>query len=220
MQRKVVRTSDGSKTIRIEEWDEQYHSRHGAIAESEHVFIQNGLLHSERNPISILEMGFGTGLNALLTVIHAKKQGLKIQYTAVEAYPVEQEHWEQLGYAEAMDNPDMEAVFEKMHRAPWGETVEITNEFRLQKLQVDMALFKQEETFDLVYFDAFGYRVQPELWDKEVFSNMHRSLKDGGILVTYAAKGLIRRTMQEVGFVVERLEGPPGKREMLRASKV
>ncbi len=220
MQRKIVQTSDGSKTIRIEEWDEQYHSRHGAIAESEHVFIKNGLLQTDRNPISVLEMGFGTGLNALLTAMYAKKKGLQVAYTAIEAYPVSREHWSQLGYAAAMNGPGMEIAFEKMHSSTWGKNIEITDEFRLKKLQCDMALFKQKEAFDLVYFDAFGYRVQPELWEKEVFSNMYWSLKDGGILVTYAAKGLIRRTMQQVGFKVERLEGPPGKREMLRASKV
>ena len=176
-------------------------------------------MQCDQDPISILEMGFGTGLNALLTLMHAKRSGCSIRYTGIEAYPVSREHWSQLGYAKALDHSEMESIFETMHSSPWGQAVNITNTFSLCKKQIDMARFRQEEAFDLVYFDAFGYRVQPELWEKEVFSNMYHSLKEGGILVTYAAKGLIRRTMQEVGFLVERLEGPPGKREMLRARK-
>ena len=220
MRRKVVQTSDGSRTIRIDEWDEQYHSKHGAIAESRHVFIKNGLLQCSLDPISILEMGFGTGLNAFLTLIHTSGSDTSVRYTAIEAFPVSQDHWSQLGYAEALGHSEKESLFENMHRSPWDKPVSITDTFSLSKHKLDMARFREQEAFDLIYFDAFGYRVQPELWEKEVFLNMYDSLKEGGILVTYAAKGLVRRRMLEVGFLVERLEGPPGKREMLRAAKV
>lgn len=219
MLRKIIKTADGSHTIRIEQWDEQYHSKHGAISESYHVFIEHGLRCVKKENIAILEMGFGTGLNALISLIEAQAMSLQVEYTAVEAYPVPQKEWQMLNYAEQLNAPEYDEHFQLMHKSPWENTVQISENFSLTKLKEDMALVKKEEEFNLIYFDAFGYRVQPELWDLEVFRNMYHSLKDGGILVTYAAKGVVRRNMQAVGFDVERLPGPPGKREMLRGRK-
>ena len=219
MKRKIITTGDGSKTIRIEEWNEQYHSKHGAIAESYHVFIENGLLQIAHADFEVLEMGFGTGLNALISLKVAKEHNLNIKYTAVEAFPVQKREWSVLNYSESLQGPKLEKYFEHMHSAAWEKETAITDFFSLIKIKHDMATFKACDEFDLVYFDAFGYRVQPELWSQDVFANMYQALKADGILVTYAAKGEVRRTMQRAGFQVERLPGPPGKREMLRGRK-
>lgn len=219
MERKIIKTADGSHTIRIDEWNEQYHSVHGAIAESIHVFIKHGLQFLERESISILEMGFGTGLNALLTFVEAEKSALQINYTAIEAYPVKEEEWSHLNYADTLGEVNLDKIYQNMHKTPWGEWVTISDFFRLLKLEQKIEAFEASREFQLVYFDAFGYRVQPELWSETVFLKMFEALEPGGVLVTYAAKGIVRRTMEKVGFRVERLPGPPGKREMLRAIK-
>jgi tRNA U34 5-methylaminomethyl-2-thiouridine-forming methyltransferase MnmC len=219
MKRRLVITADGSHSLRIDDWDEQYHSKHGAVAESYHVFIHNGLHTVPQRKISILEMGFGTGLNAFISLIESVKRNISIRYTAVEAYPLEKTEWQLLNYPEVLKAEEYAAGFRKMHASVWEEPIDITAQFQLTKKQIEMSTYKANEEHELVYFDAFGYRVQPELWTAELFFNMYASLKPGGILVTYAAKGVVRRTMQEVGFQVERLPGPPGKREMLRALK-
>lgn len=220
MKRKIITTADGSKTIQIEDWNEQYHSVHGAIQEAYHVFIKHGLSLFHDQPLSILEIGFGTGLNALITLLESKKRGLDIVYKGIEAYPVIPEELEQLDYIEALDAGDMEQCFFNMHQTSWGQSHPILPNFSLIKQQIDFREIVDVDQFDLIYFDAFGARVQPELWTEEVFAIMFRALKKDGVLVTYSAKGSVRRAMQAVGFVVERLPGPPGKREMLRALKV
>ena len=164
-------------------------------------------------------MGFGTGLNAILTLEEALRSDLRIKYTALEAFPVAKEEWQRLNYPEVLETDSLKEYFHKMHLADWEKWVSLCQEFQLRKIQQDIREFESSEEYDLIYFDAFGYRVQPELWSKQVFDKMFSALKPGGILVTYAAKGLVRRTMQNVGFTVERLPGPPGKREMLRAVK-
>ncbi|MGJ8658711.1 MAG: tRNA (5-methylaminomethyl-2-thiouridine)(34)-methyltransferase MnmD [Cellulophaga fucicola] len=219
MKRKIITTGDGSKTIQIEEWDEQYHSKHGAVQEAYHVFIKHGLSLFKDSAVSILEIGFGTGLNALITTLEAPKSNLKIQYTGVEAYPVALEEVEQLNYVEQLNAPESKDVFTKMHASVWEEKEYILPEFSLIKKQQDFLDIKDEAAFDLVYFDAFGARVQPELWTETIFTIMYKALRPKGVLVTYAAKGSVRRAMLAVGFTVERLPGPPGKREMLRATK-
>tara|TARA_R110002049_G_scaffold18326_11_gene70250 strand:+ start:358 stop:1023 length:666 start_codon:yes stop_codon:yes gene_type:complete len=219
MKRKIITTSDGSKTIQIEDWNEQYHSIHGAVQEAYHVFIKNGLSLFHDRGLSILEIGFGTGLNALITLLESDKLGLDVSYTGVEAYPVLPEELEQLGYAGALGTEDLEHYFLKMHQNSWGKHHQIKAGFTLIKQQMDFKQISDENTFDLIYFDAFGARVQPELWTEEIFAIMYKALKKDGVLVTYSAKGSVRRAMQAVGFVVERLPGPPGKREMLRALK-
>jgi len=219
LQRKIITTADGSTTIQIEDWDEQYHSVHGAIQESNHVFIKQGLLFScaENDTLSILEIGFGTGLNALITLMHAEQLNLNIDYVGIEAYPVKSEELRQLNYVKEL-HVDA-AIFSSLHDSTWESRHEITPYFNLTKQQKHFKDIDQKDSFDLIYFDAFGARVQPELWTETIFKIMFDALKNRGVLVTYSAKGSVRRAMQAVGFIVERLEGPPGKREMLRAIK-
>ena len=219
LKRKIITTADGSTTIQIADWDEQYHSKHGAIQEAYHVFIKNGLSLFENRQISILEIGFGTGLNAFITFLEAKKRNLQLAYRGVEKYPVSEEEIEQLNYISELKAEDFKTCFSKMHQSPWGKDVVISKDFLLKKEQKDFLEIEEKESFDLIYFDAFGARVQPELWTEDVFSKMFAATRKEGILVTYAAKGSVRRAMQAVGYCVERLPGPPGKREMLRATK-
>ena len=219
MERKVIVTADGSSTIHLSEWDENYHSKHGAIQEAKHVFIKSGLSLFSNTEISILEIGFGTGLNSFITFLEANKFHLKIDYVGVEAYPVSAEEIGCLNYVEQLEATDFEAVFAKMHQQKWEIKNEISPDFSLTKRQQFFNEIDDVNTFNLIYFDAFGARVQPELWTEEIFQKMYNSLKTDGILVTYSAKGSVRRALQTVGFLVEKLPGPPGKREMLRATK-
>ena len=234
MKRNIITTSDGSKTIQIEEWNEQYHSIHGAIQEANHVFLKHGLLfyselvsesktenncHTEPVEVSILEIGFGTGLNAFLTLIEAEKLILNINYVGIEAYPVQLDEIKQLNYVELIST-NHEAIFEKLHNTSWETSHQITSNFQLEKQKKFFKDITAENEFNIIYFDAFGARVQPDLWTEDIFKIMFKALKDNGILVTYSAKGSVRRAMQAVGFTVERLPGPPGKREMLRARKM
>ena len=219
MKREIITTSDGSTTIQIVDWNEQYHSIHGAIQEAYHVFIKSGLSLFRDKKLSILEIGFGTGLNSLVTLLEAPKYNLEIQYRGVEAYPVAQEELKQLNYISELKAEAVSEQFHLMHVSPWEKEIEITPQFLLHKQQKDFAELNDSDSFHLIYFDAFGARVQPELWTEAIFSKMYAALKNDGILVTYAAKGSVRRAMQTVGFSVERLPGPPGKREMLRATK-
>jgi len=224
LKRNIITTGDGSKTIQIEDWNEQYHSIHGAVNEANHVFIKNGLLFYKDsiwvsgNTITILEMGFGTGLNALLTLDVAKQFNLTIDYVGVEAYPVSTDELKALDYdtiitSKVIDN------FGLLHQTTWKSFNDITPNFRLQKQKKKFHTIADHAMYDIIYFDAFGARVQPELWTEAIFQNMYNALKPNSILVTYSAKGSVRRAMQAVGFTVERLPGPPGKREMLRARK-
>jgi tRNA U34 5-methylaminomethyl-2-thiouridine-forming methyltransferase MnmC len=219
MQREIITTADGSKTIRIKDWDEQYHSIHGAIQEAYHVFIKHGFDLFKKQDVYILEIGFGTGLNALITLLEATKSNKKITYYGVEAYPVSTEELAQLNYISELNVPDFKQHFEQMHSAPWETEVTLSDGFLLYKNQCKFTEIAYEDRMDLIYFDAFGARVQPELWTEDMFAMMFKALKKDGVLVTYAAKGSVRRAMQKVGFKVERLPGPPGKREMLRARK-
>ena len=215
-----MRTADGSQTIQLPGWGEQYHSMHGALQEACHVFIRQGLYQFANRPVDLLEIGFGTGLNALITLAEAPGRNLQVRYTGLEAYPVTEEEWMQLEYADLLGKlDDAQRHFEKLHRAPWDREHEVTPSFTLRKLKIDIRHFESGPAYDLVYFDAFGARVQPELWTGEIFDTMYRAVRPGGYLVTYSAKGSVRRAMQQAGFTVERLVGPPGKREMLRASK-
>ncbi|SDE04414.1 tRNA U34 5-methylaminomethyl-2-thiouridine-forming methyltransferase MnmC [Pricia antarctica] len=219
MKRKIITTADGSKTIQIEEWDEQYHSKHGAVQEAYHVFIEHGLSLFPHRKIAILEIGFGTGLNAFITFLEAKKLDISVQYTGVEAYPISVAELQQLNYVSELKAEGYAAEFLRMHEDPWEKNFRISSDFSLQKQRKDFSRIEDENRYDLIYFDAFGARVQPELWTEDIFSKMYRALNRNGVLTTYAAKGSVRRAMQSVGFTVERLPGPPGKREMLRAKK-
>ncbi|MAM18638.1 MAG: tRNA (5-methylaminomethyl-2-thiouridine)(34)-methyltransferase MnmD [Christiangramia sp.] len=225
MERKFLVTGDGSVTIHLPEWNEQYHSKHGAVQEAEHVFLQAGLdfyleQTNRKMPVHILEIGFGTGLNAFLSLVKAATEEIGIVYTGVEAYPVSLEEVTQLNYPKIAKAEAFSEAFEKMHGVAWEQLHEIRPGFTLKKQQKKFSSIKDEQAYDLIYFDAFGARVQPELWTEEIFQLMFQSLKEYGVLVTYAAKGSVRRAMLSAGFQVEKLPGPPGKREMLRAVKI
>ncbi len=221
LKREIIITSDGSTTIHLPDWNEQYHSKHGAIQEAYHVFIKNGLYPSkELKSLNILEIGFGTGLNCLITFLEAKKIELTVNYTGVEAYPVKEEEIHKLNYVQELDADELLDDFNKMHRTKWNKKFHLSPQFSLLKREQCFDQIEDTNSFHLIYFDAFGARVQPELWTVSIFQKMYNALQEKGILVTYAAKGSVRRAMQEVGFRVERLPGPPGKREMLRATKI
>lgn len=220
MKRRIIQTSDGSTTIQIEDWDECYHSKHGAIQEAKHVFIKNGLALFPNQKVSILEIGFGTGLNAFITFLEAKKQNQSINYVGVEAYPISVSELKGMNYVEELGALEYEAVFEKIHQKEWEQSNWLTADFCLTKRQQFFEAIDDVEQYDLIYFDAFGYRVQPELWSTAIFQKMFTALKNKGVLVTYAARGVVKRSMIEVGFKVEKLAGPPGKREMFRATKL
>lgn len=219
MKREIITTADGSKTIHIKDWNEQYHSIHGAIQEAYHVFIDHGLRLFNNRSINILEIGLGTGLNALITLKEALNLNLDVHYKGVEAFPINAEEFKHLNYISELKAELFEVPFLKMHQSVWEEEIKIFDNFNLYKQLADFKEIKDENEYDLIYFDAFGARVQPELWTEEIFAIMFKALKNNGILVTYSAKGSVRRAMQAVGFIVERLPGPPGKREMLRATK-
>ena len=216
MKREIIITSDGSTTIHLPAWNEQYHSKHGAIQEAYHVFIKHGLEYVSLEKIAVLEIGFGTGLNCFITYLESNKE---IEYVGVEAYPVAEEEINKLNYVSELKAEDNSSVFNKIHKVSWETRHQIHENFYLTKRQQFFKDIKDVEAFNLIYFDAFGARVQPELWTEEIFEKMFKALKSGGVLVTYAAKGSVRRAMEAVGFLVERLPGPPGKREMLRAIK-
>lgn len=219
MERKIIITEDGSSTIHLPEWDEHYHSVHGAIQEAKHVFIKSGLsLFSERE-LSILEIGFGTGLNSFITFLEAKKLNLIVDYVGIEAYPIVSEEIEKLNYVSELDAIEFTEVFAEMHQQEWEVKNKISTSFSLTKRNQFFTEINDQNKFNLIYFDAFGAQVQPELWTEDIFKLMYSALKKEGILVTYSAKGSVRRAMQSVGFTVERLPGPPGKREMLRGKK-
>ena len=223
MERKIIITDDGSTTIYLPEWDEQYHSKFGAIQEARHVFIQMGLLkvfeREDLAEVSILEIGFGTGLNALVTWQEALKSEVLINYTGVEAYPVSSQEVEHLNFAEKLEVPEAASVFEKMHKSEWEIPEQLSEFFVLTKQQKFFQDISDVNKYDLIYFDAFGAGIQPDLWTEIIFEKMYNAIRTNGVLVTYAAKGSVRRAMLQVGFKVERLPGPPGKREMLRATK-
>ncbi len=230
MKRTLLKTGDGSFTLQLSEWDEQYHSKHGAIAEALHVFIKEGLNHwcfrNSSTEVSILEIGFGTGLNCFLTFLESERVGLRVNYTGVEGFPLTAWEAESLNYPSTLTHlygvgnlGKIEKIFSSLHHFPWGKEVAIAPYFSLTKEQKKFSEITDESLFNIIYFDAFGIRVQPELWTESIFQKMYDALKPSGILVTYAANGKARRAMQAVGFSVERLQGPPGKKEMLRAAK-
>lgn len=229
--RKIVPTEDGSATIFIPEWNESYHSRHGAIQEAYHVFIKNGLdfIPNKNEEISILEIGFGTGLNALITLCESIQNDLVINYSGIEKYPVSEDEFSILNYPKSLiefnvelnfNENELTQFYNELMNAEWEKKVEIIEQFNLTKIQADFLDFEYPPNkFDLIYFDAFGARVQPELWTEILFEKLFNSMKSGGILTTYSAKGSVRRALISVGFQVEKVPGPPGKREMLVAKK-
>ncbi|RTL11902.1 MAG: SAM-dependent methyltransferase [Flavobacteriaceae bacterium] len=219
MKREIIITDDGSTTIRIPDWDENYHSTHGAIQEAKHVFIKNGLdLYQKQDSISILEIGFGTGLNAFITFLETVNKE-KVNYVGVEAYPVSTEEIAQMNYVSELQATQYQAIFDKMHSCDWEGQQNITNNFILTKRKQFFQDIDDKEQYDLIYFDAFGFPLQPELWSEVIFKKMFDALLPNGVLVTYACRSSIKNAMLSVGFSIEKLPGAPGKREMLRAIK-
>jgi len=221
MERKIIKTSDGSSSVYLPQWDENYHSKHGAIQEAYHVFIKNGLdLFEDESKIAILEMGYGTGLNCFITYIEANKRNLQIDYFGLEGFPLEEELIFDLNHVAQLNAEEKKEAYKLIQSCKWDKMHSIDQNFNLIKQEIKFEDYQESAVADLIYFDAFGARVQPELWTEVIFKKMYMALMDDGIIVTYAAKGSVRRAMQAVGFEVERLPGPPGKREMLRGRKV
>lgn len=217
----IIVTGDGSPSLQIDSVDETYHSRHGALTESIHVFIKAGLAEvaKEKSEISILEVGLGTALNAALTADYSKTHSIRIHYTALETHPVSEESIQHLK-ENWVGHEALSEWQQLMLTASWEKEVAISNFFTLQKIPLSVQdVSFPDQTFDLVYYDAFAPRVQPEMWTPEIFKKLYSALKPGGMLVTYCAKGQVRRDLLASGFSVERLEGPPHKREMLRAKR-
>ena len=221
----IITTGDGSHTLFSEQFNEVYKSRHGAIEESKHVFIKEGLEYvlSKRvgeEPVRIFELGFGTGLNAMLTMLEAEKRNIKIDYTTIELYPVDIDTIKALNYTQQLGYEYCYGPYHSLHLVRWNETHQVTPHFSFKKIN--------ESVFDcqlptascqLIYFDAFAYTHQPEIWSAEVFKKMYDALEPNGILVTYSSKVVVRRAMEEAGFTIEKIPGPPGRREMVRAHK-
>ncbi len=224
MQRVPLLTKDGSHTISIPEMGVTYHSTHGAIQESMHVFIEAGLQYylskNKKDIVTIFEMGFGTGLNPLLTLLNAETLQQKISYQTIELYPLLQQEIAQLNYCEQVGRTDLAPIFNELHTSNWNEWVQLAERFSFLKTNQSLISYTSTSFVDIIFFDAFDPSVQPELWTKEVFEKLYSMLSYGGVLVTYCCKGDVRRAMQAAGFTVTRIPGPPGKREMLRAEKI
>lgn len=220
MKREFIKTDDGSMTIYLPEMDETYHSTHGAIQEAEHVFIRNGLHaidSSWRLEVNVFEVGYGTGLNALLSMKHNTHAYLN--YDSIEAYPVSKDDTDKMRYCDIVGE-EFKMYFDKMTRCPWGKKESLKSGMTLMKIQEKIQDYTLEKgKYDLIYFDAFGPRAQSEMWKPEILQKMYDGLQNGGGLVTYCAKGQFKRDLKSIGFEVESLPGPPGKREMTRAWK-
>lgn len=219
MKREIRLTADGSPTLYVPELDETYHSRHGSVQEALHVFIANGLkpLALKNKSIQILEVGFGTGLNAFLSAQFAHEHQSSVQYTGIEAFPVEEAIWRQLSY---FQKPEEKAIYYELMAASWEEPLALNANYTLTKVKNSIQDWQPKALFDLIYFDAFGPRAQAEMWNKAIFEKLFTALNKGGVLVTYCAQGQFRRDLKAIGFEVLSLPGPPGKREMTRAYKI
>jgi tRNA U34 5-methylaminomethyl-2-thiouridine-forming methyltransferase MnmC len=221
MKREIKLTSDGSRTIYLPELDETYHSNHGAFNEAMHIFIEQGIrTFSPDKTVRIFEMGFGTGLNALLALIESKTRDYTIEYTGIEAFPVSMELVNELDYC-AYLNWDSPQDFTQLHTVSWNEKHQITPTFSFQKIYQKIEDYQPElNQFEVIFFDAFGPRVQGDLWQPMILEKMYALLKPSGILVTYCAQGQVKRDLKALGFDVISLPGPPGKREMTKAIKI
>jgi len=211
----IIITKDNSPTLYVPELDEHYHSINGAVQESEHIFINAGLKEIEKSDIHILEIGFGTGLNTLLTYNEIQTSSKNIYYETIEKYPINKILIESLHNEEIFNSE----LFLKIHKSVWEKEVNISNNFRLKKIKIDLIEYFPKQKFDLIYFDAFGPEKQPKLWTQEIFAKLFDATNKNGILVTYSAKGIVKQALRNVGYKVKRLPGPKGKRHMIRATK-
>jgi tRNA U34 5-methylaminomethyl-2-thiouridine-forming methyltransferase MnmC len=220
IQSRIIVTKDNSKTLLIPELDETYHSTNGAITESKHIFIKEGLLYSQRKKLNVFEMGFGTGLNAFITYLTSINKNLNIDYSCIECFPLPYSLVKQLNYSSLLKATDLDLDFEKMHLAKSEELLELGNFNFTKYLNAIQEQKLPKNHFDIVYYDAFGPKVQSELWERPLLQKMWDSMKNEGVLVTYCAQGQFKRTLKEIGFHLESIPGPPGKREISRALKL
>jgi len=214
----IIKTGDGSHTIYVPDLDEHYHSIHGAIQESTYIFIKNGFEVCKADPLNIFEVGFGTGLNALLTAIRSIPGNKEVNYTAVEKYPLDKKIIKSLNYND-YTGENAGNIFHLIHSASWNIKVNICKNFNLEKIETDFTARSPSGRYDLIYFDAFGPDKQPEMWTREIFNRIAAVTNKNGILVTYSAKGEVKRNLKACGFDVTLLPGPPGKRQMISAVK-
>ena len=218
LDREIFITEDGSSSIFIKGMNEHYHSVHGAIQESMHVYIKNGLDLCEKKMLSILEIGFGTGLNALLTFLESGNKALKIEYHSIEKYPLLPAEYCLLNFGNTLGQKYVD-TFLRMHDCEWESNILISSDFILKKIKADLNDWIPTKQYDLIYFDAFAPDKQPDLWTESLFKKMYDTLYVGGILTTYCAKGQVKRNLKAAGFVVDSKPGPPGKREITVAKK-
>ena len=212
------KTKDNSYTLYLPELNETYHSLNGAYTESMHVFIKNGYHYCRTNPLSVLEIGFGTGLNTILTFIENEKEEREVTYHSIEKHPLHTEIIKKLNYHTLFDNKRYRQ-FIALHELEWNKEHKLDAKFTFKKIEKDITYYTPDHLYDLIFFDAFGPDKQPAMWTNNIFSKTYNCMNKNGIIVTYSAKGSVRRMMQEMGFVAERIPGPPGKREMLRGKK-
>ncbi len=220
-QKKLMITEDGSHSIQLIGMEEQYHSKFGAIQESQHVFIDYGLIQkaSTANSISILEVGMGTGLNVLLTYLYSKKHHLNIQYHSLEPFPVQEQIWKQLNYPQLLNSSNCQEVFNAIHASEWNHLIQLSHNFELFKEDTGIIESDLHRVYDLVYFDAFNPDLEPQLWSEEVFKKIYGKMSSNSLLSTYSTKGIVKRALKSVGFSIEKKPGPTGKREILNAWK-
>ena len=220
---KIIRTEDNSHTLYHQELNETYHSFHGAIQESKHVFIAKGLEYflsaNSTHKAHIFEVGFGTGLNALLSYLYALNGKVELEYDTIEAYPLQKEVYEALNYPLELNDENAPHIFKEIHKCEWGRKVTLDKFFHLMKIHGKLDEWNDSGHYDVIFYDAFAPSKQPEMWSKELMAKMFEALRPNGVLVTYCAKGQLKRDLKEVGFRVETLDGPPGKKEMVRALK-
>lgn len=211
-------TEDGSHTLYAVNYDECYHSTHGAVQESLHIFINEGFLRNNKKEITVFEVGFGTGLNAFLTFDEVQRSGKDVKYISVEKFPISGEDADKLNYS-IIVNPEYKNFFLKLHEIEWNRFGKLTQNFSICKFLIDFTQFVHIEMYDVVYFDAFSPEKQPEMWSVDVFKSIYQNCNSGAVLTTYCAKGMVKKNLLEAGFLVEKIPGPPGKRHILRAIK-
>lgn len=215
MKKQLITTADGSHSLFVPELNENYHSKHGAIAEAMHVFIKNGLQSHPKQKLNILEIGFGTALNTLLTLESVRSK--KVHYTTLEPFPIEREIYGKLNFQDFVKSD--QSTFHRLHECDWEKDIKLKEFFTFCKKKIKLKEFTTKKKIDIIYFDAFAPEKQIEMWEKSVFEQCYNLLNKNGFLVSYCAKGVVKRTIKSVGFEIENLKGPPGKREMIRANK-
>jgi len=219
--KKLIVTEDGSHSIELKGMNEQYHSIHGAIQESQHVFINYGLnqIAEIKDEISILEVGMGTGLNVLLSYIFSTKNHTKVKYMTLEPYPVKKEIWKELNYTHQLNLPESHNIFNLIHSSKWNKETAFPSYFDFQKLEKSILDVELSRAFDLIYFDAFNPDLEPDLWTEEVFKKIFEAMNSNSLLTTYSTKGMVKRALKSCGFELKKKPGPAGKREILNAWK-